>query len=181
MAHKRQGGFERLKALKAKADKEISERKSQLSDARKAAAKREASAVDRARRDKKIKALNDKMDLLREDKKRIETKIKRFSLGVTLGDNPTEKQKQNRKAVKKIAEGVKSGAKKAVTGVKSGAKKAIIGIGGGVASKGVKAIKSRVGSKAAKKKTETKGPEFYRAKKLATQKKITRPLKKKKR
>ena len=169
MAHKRQGGFERLKALKAKADKEISERKSQLSAARKAAAKREASAVDRARRDKKIKALNDKMDLLREDKKRIETKIKRFSLGVTLGDNPTEKQKQNRKAVKKIAEGVKSGAKKAVTG-----------IGGGVASKGVKAIKSRVGSKAAKKKTETKGPEFYRAKKLATQKKITRPLKKKK-
>ena len=169
MAHKRQGGFERLKALKAKADKEISERKSQLSAARKAAAKREASAVDRARRDKKIKALNDKMDLLREDKKRIETKIKRFSLGVTLGDNPTEKQKQNRKAVKKIVEGVKSGVKKAVTG-----------IGGGVASKGVKAIKSRVGSKAAKKKTETKGPEFYRAKKLATQKKITRPLKKKK-
>ena len=169
MAHKRQGGFERLKALKAKADKEISERKSQLSAARKAAAKREASAVDRARRDKKIKALNDKMDLLREDKKRIETKIKRFSLGVTLGDNPTKKQKQNRKAVKKIVEGVKSGVKKAVTG-----------IGGGVASKGVKAIKSRVGSKAAKKKTETKGPEFYRAKKLATQKKITRPLKKKK-
>ena len=169
MAHKRQGGFERLKALKAKADKEISERKSQLSAARKAAAKKEASAVDRARRNKKIKALNDKMDLLREDQKRIETKIKRFSLGVTLGDNPTEKQKQNRKAVKKIAKGVKSGVKKAVTG-----------IGGVVASKGVKAIKSRVGSKAAKKKTETKGPEFYRAKKLATQKKITRTLKKKK-
>ena len=169
MAHKKLGGFERLKALKAKADKEISERKSQISDARKSAAKREASAVDRARRDKKIKALNDKMDLLKEEKKKIDTKIKRFSLGVTLGDNPTKKQKQNRKAVKKFVEGVKSGAKKAVTG-----------IGGGVASKGIKAIKSRVGSKAAKKKTETKGPEFYRAKKLATQKKITRPLKKKK-
>ena len=131
MAHKKLGGFERLKALKAKADKQISERKSQISEARKAAAKREASAVDRARRDKKIKALNDKMDLLREDKKRIKS--------LSVGEN--------------FKRGVKSGIKQAVTG-----------IGGGVASKGVKAIKSRVGSKAAKKKIQTKGPEFYRAK-----------------
>lgn len=135
MAHKKLGGFERLKALKAKADKQISERKSQISEARKAAAKREASAVDRARRDKKIKALNDKMDLLREDKKRINKRIKSLSVG------------ENFKK-----------------GVKSGIKQAVTGIGGGVASKGVKAIKSRVGSKAAKKKIQTKGPEFYRAK-----------------
>lgn len=136
MAHKRLGGFERLKALKAKADKQISERKSQISEARKAAPKKESSAADRARRDKKIKALNDKMDLLREDKKRINKRIKSLSVG------------ENFKK-----------------GVKSGIKQAVTGIGGGVASKGVKAIKSRVGSKAAKKKIQTKGPEFYRAKK----------------
>ena len=51
-------------------------------------------------------------------------------------------------------------------GVKSGIKRAGGGVGMvGVASKAVKAIKSRVGSKAAKKKIQTKGPEFYRAKK----------------
>ena len=136
MAHKRLGGFERLKALKDKADKQISERKSQISAARKAASKKEASATDRARRDKKIKLLNQKMDILKDEKKNIDKRIKSLSVG----DN--------------FKKGFKSGIKKAVTG-----------IGGGVASKGVKAIKSRVGSKAVKKKTQTKGPEFYRAKK----------------